>query len=196
MEGALWPRENASCLAVIPGTGERKIKLVGRGGKRNIIKPNIPRLKSLSLPSHSPALYVRLSLPLPGGSCNKCLSSEPRNFSNLPGAGRALFIWIWEEGVCVLQFLPCQPSILERMKQPWRIWAAAADLSRQPEDPGCRGATAFRQLPPAPAAPSHCPAPSPPAQNSPRAQSQLLSPQCHPLKIPPRWGWAKLLPSL
>lgn len=49
--------------------------------------------------------------------------------------------------MCVLQFLPCQPSILERMKQPWRIWAVAADLFGWPEDPGCHRAMALRQLP-------------------------------------------------
>lgn len=38
-------------------------------------------------------------------------------------AGRALFIRCGGGGGCVLQFLPCQPSILERMKQPWRIRA-------------------------------------------------------------------------
>ena len=77
-------------------------------------------------------------------------------------------------GVCVLQFLPCQPSILERMKQPWRIRAAAADLSCQPEDPGCPGPR--RPLPP------------PRARNSPCAQGRLPSPRCHPLKIPPWQG--------
>lgn len=71
-----------------------------RGGKKKP-KTNIPRLKSLSHPSCSTALYVRLSQLLPGETCNKCLSLEPRNFSNLPAAGRALFIWIWEVGgVC------------------------------------------------------------------------------------------------
>lgn len=69
--------------------------------KKKKIKPNILRLKSFSLTSHSPALYVELSLLLPGESCNKCLSLEPRNFSNLPAVGRVLFIWISEEGgVC------------------------------------------------------------------------------------------------
>lgn len=87
--------------------------------------------------------------------------------------------------MCVLQVLPCQPSILERMKQPWRIWAVAADLSCRPEDPGCHGAAELRQLP------------QPlPAQNSPQAHSGLAAfTPVSPVKNT-MVGLTKLLPSL
>lgn len=150
ISGPKEKKKKASWLASVPGIGRWKIKLLGQRRKKQPNKHEYPKIKSLSLPSLS-YNHGAASPPLPGESRNKCLSSEPRNFCNLPAAGRALFIRLWEGGGCVLQFLPCQPSILERMKQPWRIWAAAADLSCWPEDPCSHGATAFSAAALAPA---------------------------------------------
>jgi len=50
--GALWPWENASCLAVIPGTRERMIKLLGsrQGKKKKYNKSEYPEMKKLISP--------------------------------------------------------------------------------------------------------------------------------------------------
>lgn len=98
---------------------ENKTSCPEREKKKN--QTEYPEIKSLSLPSRSHN-HCAVSPPLLGESRNKCLSSEPRNFCNLPPPGER-YLYAAGGGGCVLQFLPCQPSILERMKQPWRIWA-------------------------------------------------------------------------
>lgn len=122
----VWAARKRFLLGFVPRdrAEENKTSCPEREEKRNKkkkIKPNIPRLKAYLSP-----LAPTIAAPCPRRSRARAAinaGARSRETSATFHRRASAIYTLRGGGGCVLQFLPCQPSILERMKQPWRIRA-------------------------------------------------------------------------
>lgn len=138
----MWAARKRFLLGFVPRdrAEENKTSCPEREEKRNKKKKNqtqYPEIKSLSLPSRSHDRCA-VSPPLPGESRNKCRSSEPRNFCNLPPPGER-YLYAAGGGRLCFAIPALSAEYFGEDETAVENPGCAADLSRRPEDPSRRG---------------------------------------------------------